>query len=366
MSRTKDVPSGPTLPLPLQFLAAWLGVSFARVLQHQVDYLKAENRVLKKRLGANKLRLTDADRCRLAVLGKKLGRKALAEVATVASPETILRWHRELVAKKHDGSQRRGPGRPKKRGESAELVVRMARKNETWGYTRIRGALQNLCHKLGRNTIKRILQEHGIEPAPERGKRMPWGKFIKAHMGAFRGLDFVKVGAAGLFNLARHYVSLATAIASRTLEVAGIGRNRRQMGKTACDHVAVEVEFLRGKQQLFLDQRKPVDTEAPPRMAGANGVKAVQPRGSPNLHADAERSIHSISRECLEGIALPGEAHLRRAITEDVSHYRQDGNHQGLGNALSAGRMEDLPGGSTVACRRPLGGLLSFYHREAA
>jgi hypothetical protein len=142
VSRTKDRPSGPTLPLPLQFLAAWLGVSFARVLQQQVDYLKAENRVLKKGLGENKLRFTGADRRCLAVLGKKLGRKALAEVATVASPETILRWHRELVAKKFDGSKRRGSGRPKKRGESAELVVRMARENETWGYTRIRGALQ--------------------------------------------------------------------------------------------------------------------------------------------------------------------------------------------------------------------------------
>jgi hypothetical protein len=304
-------------------LAAWLGVSFARVLQQQVDYLKAENRVLKKRLGANKLRLTDADRRRLAVLGKKLGRKALAEVATVASPETILRWHRELVAKKYDGSKRRGLGRPKKRGESAELVVRMARENEKWGYTRLRGALQNLGHKLGRNTIKRILQEHGIDPAPERGKRMPWGKFIKAHVGAVAGLDFVTVGAAGLLNLARHYVSLATAIASRTVEVAGIGRDRRQMEKTARDHVAVEVEFFQSKPHLFLDRRKP-DTEALPRMTGANGVKAVQPRGSPDQHVEAERSMHSINSDCLEGIALPGEAHLRRAISENVSRYRAE------------------------------------------
>ena len=128
-------PLGSMLPLSLQFLAAWLGVSFARGLQQQVDYLKAENRVLKKRLGANKLRLTDADRRLFAVLGKKLGRKALAEEATVASPETILRWQRELVVKKHDDSKKRGPGRPKKRGESTELVVRMARENETWGYT---------------------------------------------------------------------------------------------------------------------------------------------------------------------------------------------------------------------------------------
>jgi putative transposase len=366
VSRTRDRPSGPTLLLPLQFLAAWLGVSFARVLQQQVDYLKAENRVLKKRLWENKLRLTDADRRRLAVLGKKLGRKVLAEVATIASPETILRWHRELVTKKCDGSKRGGPGRPKKRGESAELVVRMARENETWGYTRIRGALQNLGHKLGRNTIRRILQERGIDPAPERGKRMPWGKFIKAHVGAAAGLDFVAVGAAGLLNLARHYVSLATAIASRTVEVAGLGRDRRQMEKTARAHVAVEVEFLRGKQYLFFERWKPLGTEALPRMTGANSVKAQQPRGSPDLHEVAERFMHSINNDFLEGMVPLGEVHLRRKISEEVSNCRQEGRHQGLGAALSPSRIADPPGGSTVACRQPLSGLLSFPYREAA
>ena len=86
----------------------------------------AENRVLREKLGG-KVRLTDADRRRLAVPGKKMGRKTLAKVATIATPETILRWYRRLVAKKYDGSQRRGPGRPRKRGQIAELVVKMAR-----------------------------------------------------------------------------------------------------------------------------------------------------------------------------------------------------------------------------------------------
>ncbi|HEX7506138.1 MAG TPA: hypothetical protein VF550_05160, partial [Polyangia bacterium] len=103
------------LPLPVQFLAAWLAVWLGRVLRLQIDYLKEENRALKQQLGDRKLRLTDATRRRLAVLGKELGRKVLAEVATIATPETILRWYRELVAKKYDGSQRRRPGRPRKR-----------------------------------------------------------------------------------------------------------------------------------------------------------------------------------------------------------------------------------------------------------
>src|SRR5664279_1251239 len=175
--------TGLELPLPLQFLASWLAVWLGRVFQEQVDYLKAENHLLREKLGPKRVVLTDAERRRLATLGKALGRKGLAAVASIASPETILRWYQDLVAKKYDGSQQRGQGRPKTSAEVVALVVRMAREN-TWGYTRIKGALMNLGHKLGRNTIKRILQEHGIDPAPERGRRMSWATFIKAHLGA--------------------------------------------------------------------------------------------------------------------------------------------------------------------------------------
>ena len=90
MSRKKDESSGSILPLPLQFLAAWLGVWFARALQQQVDYLRAENQILKEKLGGRKLDLTNAERRRLAVLGKELGRKLLAKVATLATADTIL------------------------------------------------------------------------------------------------------------------------------------------------------------------------------------------------------------------------------------------------------------------------------------
>ena len=225
MSGTKAEEATPTLPLPLQFLAAWLAVWLGRVLQRQIDYLKEENRALKEQLGDRKLRLTDATRRRLAVLGKELGRKVLAEVATIATPETILRWYRELVAKKYDGSQRRGPGRPRKRGKIAELLLKMARTNETWGYSRLRGALQNLGYKIGRNTIKRILLENGIDPAPIRGKRMPWAKFIKAHLGVIVGMDFFTVEVVTLFGLVRYHVLFVIDIGTRTVAIAGIGRD---------------------------------------------------------------------------------------------------------------------------------------------
>jgi putative transposase len=107
--------------------------------------LRAENRVLRSRLGAKRLRLTDAERRLLAEKGKPLGRKRLAEVASLASPETILRWYREKVAAKYDGSRARpGVGRPRSPSERVRQLLTMARENPSWGYTRLRGALKNL------------------------------------------------------------------------------------------------------------------------------------------------------------------------------------------------------------------------------
>ena len=124
----------------------------------------------------------DAERCRLAVKGKALGRKLLAEVAGIVTPETLLAWHRRLIARKWDYSERRKqPGRPRVMAEISKLVVGMAKSNPRWGYTRIRGALSNLGHTVARSTIANILREHGIEPAPERSERTPWRTFLAAH-----------------------------------------------------------------------------------------------------------------------------------------------------------------------------------------
>ena len=140
------------------------------------------------------LRFTDAQRRRLAAKARTLGRDGLKEIADLVTPDTLLRWYKELIARKYDGSQRRGPGRPRVLETIRELVARMATENSTWGYTRICGALRNLGqHDVGRNTVKRILAEHGIEPANERSKRMPWSTFLKAHWGAIAATDFCAV-----------------------------------------------------------------------------------------------------------------------------------------------------------------------------
>ena len=117
-------------------MAAWLAVWLGRVLQEQVDYPKAENHLLREKLGPKRVVLTDAERRRLATLGKALGRKGLAAVATIASPETILRWYRDLVAKKYDGIQRRGQGRPKTAAKAANGVGKVNRRERLGGLLR--------------------------------------------------------------------------------------------------------------------------------------------------------------------------------------------------------------------------------------
>ena len=135
----------------LLVLAGWVN----RQQQDVIDYLQEENRVLRAGLRGKRLRLSDDDRRRLAVKAQALGREALAQSASVATPATLLRWYRHLIAAKYDGSKTRSPGRPPTAKDIRELIVRVARENPTWGYTRLRGALKNLGHELGRNTIRR-------------------------------------------------------------------------------------------------------------------------------------------------------------------------------------------------------------------
>jgi putative transposase len=158
--------------------------------QDVIEYLREENRVLREQLGKRRGRLTDEQRRRLAIRAKVLGRTALRGFACIVTPDTLLAWYRKLVAAKHNGVPYRGPGRPRTASAIAELVVRMAMENPTWGYTRIRGALANLGHEVGRNTTKRILKDAGMEPAPERGRRTQWKTFIREHLGAVCATDF--------------------------------------------------------------------------------------------------------------------------------------------------------------------------------
>jgi hypothetical protein len=167
---------------PWQLLFFILTGWATRRQQELVDYLRTENQVLKESFGERRILLHDAQRRRLAVQGKVLGRKTLATVATLVTPDTLLRWHRRLVAQKWNYSARRHkPGRPPVAEEIRHVVVRLATEKPTWGYDRIQGALANLGHDLSDTSVGNILRGNGREPAPVRKRLTTWKTFLCAH-----------------------------------------------------------------------------------------------------------------------------------------------------------------------------------------
>ena len=161
--------------------------------QHAIDYLREENRVLREQLDGRRLRFTDDQRRRLAAKAKLVGRRVLDEITDLVTPDTLLAWHRKLIAKKYDGTAKRGPGRPRTASEVEDLVVRLAQDNRDWGYRRILGAVSNLGHNLARGTIANILKKHGIEPAPDRIRKTTWKEFLTHHWELIVPADFFTV-----------------------------------------------------------------------------------------------------------------------------------------------------------------------------
>src|SRR5262245_11459640 len=172
------------LRMLLLIITGWLNRREREILA----YLIEENRVLRRQVGGRRLRLTDDDRRKLAAPAHRLDRQALRQVATLVTPDTLLRWHRQLIARKWTSPKKT----TRRRGvltEIRQLVGRMANENPTWGYTRIQGALKNLGHKVGRSTIARILRVQGISPVPERPTS--WQTFLQAHWGEIASADFL-------------------------------------------------------------------------------------------------------------------------------------------------------------------------------
>src|SRR5207237_79836 len=154
------------------------------------EYLTAENRILRGQI-KGRLLLSEGEKATLAEIAHRLGRKALADVAATAKPETILGWYRKLIAKKFDGSKsRRSVGRPKVDQETERLIVQMARENPSCGYDRIVGALANFGHRLSDQTVGNIFRRQGISPAPKRKQSISWKNFIRAHRDVLVGMDF--------------------------------------------------------------------------------------------------------------------------------------------------------------------------------
>ena len=248
-----------------------------------------------------------------------------------------------------------------------DQVVCLAEENPRWGYTRIRGGLKGLGHDVGRNTIKAILKDHGIEPAPDRGANMPWKTFLAAHWDGLAAADFFTVEVLTLRGLVRYVVLFVMKLKTRTVEIAGMTAQPDEtwMMQVARNLTAAGDGFLRRTSHIILD-RDPLYTTACRRLLRGGGVTPlVLPAWSPNLNAFAERFVGSVKSECLDRMVLLGERHLQAAVREFVGHYHEERPHQGLTNELIAPQTTVI-GTGQVQCRKRLGSLLKFYYREVA
>jgi putative transposase len=220
------------------------------------EYLVTENRILRDQL-KGRIRLSDGERKALAEIGQKLGKKALAEVAKIVKPDTILAWHRTLVAQKFDGSQqRKPPGRPTIDPELEALVVRMAQENRAWGYDRIVGALANLGHTISDQTVGNILKRHGLPPAPERKTTTTWKEFIRTHLDVLVATDFFTAEVWTLGGLVTYYVLFFIHLGSRQVHIAGVTPhpNAPWMMQVARNVTMDEWGFLAPGQYLIHDR----------------------------------------------------------------------------------------------------------------
>ena len=343
--------------LPLQTLLLAFSGWTNRQQQEVIEYLVEENRVLREQIGDRRLRLTDRQRRRLAAKGKRLGRAVLRQVASIVTPDTILRWHRRLIAAKwtHPGA---GTGRPGVMKEIRRLIVRMASENTSWGYCRIQGALRNLGHRVSPSTVRNVLKEYGIHPAPDRPTT--WRSFLKSHWSQVCATDFFTVEAWTGRGLRTYYVLFFLDLQSRRVHFAGMTPNPDDRFMAAAARGLTRL--LDGKRFLLCDR----DTKYSRRFAEClpPHIRILRtPFQAPNANAHAERFVRSIKSECLDRMIWFGEQPLRRAIFEYLEHYHRERNHQGLENELIEPRPARSNGG--VVCRERLGGLLKHYERAA-
>ncbi len=346
-------------------LASWIN----REQQEVIEYLRTENAVLKEKLGKKRILLSDDQRRRLAVKGKILGRKRLQEFGTLFTPDTILRWHRILVAKKWDYSDRteKKPGRPKIRQVIIELTLKMAKENPSWGFDRIQGELAKVGYPICDTTVSNILKAHGIEPAPTRKRTGSWATFLKAHWDVLAAIDFTTVEVWTKGGLVTCYLLFVIELKTRRGHFAGCTTNpheawMKQMARELTNH---EDGFLQGKHYLIMD-RDTKFCESFRAFLSNEDVEPVRlPPRSPNMNAHLERFFGSLKSECLNRLILFGEKSLRNAVGQFLLHYHTERPHQGLGNELIEPIEQQQNVGKKMEATERLGGLLRSYNRAA-
>lgn len=351
--------------LLVMFLASWIN----RQQQEVIEYLRTENQVLKEKLGKKRILLNDDQRRRLAVKGKILGRKQLEQFGTLFTPDTILRWHRQLVARKWDYSDRKKkkPGRPRIRQVIVDLTLQFAKENPTWGFDRIQGELAKVGYQICDTTVSNILKEHGIEPAPTRKRTGSWQTFLKSHWDVMAAIDFTTVEVWTKSGLVTFYLLFVMELKTRRVHFAGCTTSPHEawIKQIARELTNCEDGFLKGKRYLIMD-RDSKFCESFRTFLSNQDVEPVRlPPRSPNMNAHLERFFESLKSECLARLILFGEKAMRNAVGQYLAHYHTERPHQGVGNDLIVPMNQSPSPDDKIETTERLGGLLRSYRRVA-
>ncbi|MGB0415494.1 MAG: transposase [Coraliomargarita sp.] len=346
-------------------MAGWLN----RKQLDVINYLHAENEALKEQLEKKgiKLDLSNTQRRKLAKRGKKLGRKGLMQYATIVSPDTILGWHRRLVALKYTAKRRIKTDRQKEMELIKEFCIKFAEENPSWGYGRIQGALSNLGYEVCETTVGNILRAADVSPSEERMKKSTWKQFVRSHMATMCVADFLTTEVWTLRGLVRYHTLFVMNLAKRQVQIAQIScqMNGQVMAQVARNLTDAEDGFLKG-MEYFVCDRDTLFTNEFRETLESSGVRVIRTRvATPEQNGYAERFVKSLKTECLDRMIFFGEKSLRNAIDNYILHYHHERNHQSLDNLRPfpyAPRNEGK-NGSVVKFER-LGGLLNYYHRE--
>ena len=351
--------------LLLAILSGWIHHRQQKMIEFQNDQIES----LLKQMGRKRILLTDDQRRLLAVKGKALGRKALRELTTIVTPDTILRWHRKLVANKWDHSEKRkSVGRPRIRQVIVDLILRFTAENSTWGYDRIQGALANVGYHISDSTVGNVLKAHGIEPAPDRQRQTTWATFLKAHWDVLAAIDFTTIEVWTKGGLVTFYLLFVMELKTRRVHFAGCTPhpNERWMKQIARNLTDPFDGFLLGKQYVLMDRDGKFCPAFRNILKQEGAEPLLLPPRSPDLNSFIERFMKSIKSEALSRMIFFGEKSLRRAVDAFLEHYHAERNHQGLDNQIIEPGDEVGQVVGNIECRERLGGMLRYYYRDAA
>jgi putative transposase len=329
----------------------------------EILLLRHQLRVLERQVA--RPTLTPADRVLLAAFSRVLPRRAW-KTSLLWTPATLLRWHRELVARRWTYPSRR-PGRPPTPVEVRELVVRFARENPDWGYRRIQGELVGLGIKLAASTVWTILREAGIEPAPKRLEQN-WSEFLRQQAASILECDFLTVDT--LF-LKRFYVLFFIELATRRVHVAGITTNPdgRWVAQQA-RNLLMELGDKGIRPRFLVRDRDSKFTRDFDEVFRSEGIRVIKaPVRAPKARAHAERWVGSVRRECLDRLLILGRRHLEHVVREYALHYNTHRPHRSLDQRTPLAKppidepapRAELPQFDLLRRRDRLGGLLHEY-----